>query len=185
MATTSRYHILPEDNRPSEDESAANNERLLGAPHDDPTSPKERFHVSGHATIYTRLAVICLLIPAFVILIIPGTPQTLPVEILGMIYVVRNALVLLFHFISPCFRIRSSLWAAHPLSPLERIPHWLTRRWVQITIDILIWIPLFVSVTVIGSKVSQCGNGQIWGGLRYASQNGSFLPGMVLSWFAR
>src|SRR5580700_10703000 len=106
MATTTRYHLLPEDNRPSEDESAADNERLLGAPHDDPTPPKERFHVSGHATIYTRLAVICLLIPAFVILITPGTPQTLPVEILGMICVVRNALVLLFHFVSPCFRIR-------------------------------------------------------------------------------
>lgn len=158
MATTTRYHLLPEDNRPSENESVADNERLLGPFHNDPSPPKERFHISGHATIYTRLAVICLLIPAFVILIIPRAPQTLPAEILSMICVVRNALVLLYHFVSRFFRIRIEFTGRSPSLPIRQDhPHWFTSRGVQITIDILIWIPLFISVTVIGSKLSQCG----------------------------
>lgn len=185
MATTTHYHLLPEDNRPSEDESAVYNECLLGSLHDDPNPPKERFHISGHATIYNRLAVICLLIPAFVILIIPGTPQTFPVEILSMICVVRNALVLLFHFISPCFRIRIEFVSGSPTLPVRKNhPHWFTRRCVQITIDILIWISLFVcDCNRIQGK--SCGSSHPWGGPWYVRNNRAFLPGMALSWLAR
>jgi hypothetical protein len=171
---------------PSKDNKAADNERRPVSLHDDPTPPKERFHISGHATIYTRFAVICLLIPAFVILIMPGTPETLAVEILGMICVVRNSLVLFFHFVSPCIRIRIEVWGRSPsVSVRKNHPHWFIRRWVQITRDFLIWIPLFVSVTIIGSKVNQCGSGYRYRGPSYRCQNSAFLPGMVLSWFAR
>jgi len=102
MSTTSFYHLLPEDNRPSEGEDAVDDESLPAPLHDNLTPPNER---SGHATIYTRFGAICLLIPAFVILIIPITPETLSVEILGMICVVRNALILLFHVVSTRLRI--------------------------------------------------------------------------------
>jgi hypothetical protein len=70
MATTSSYHLLPKGNRPSESNNAIDDEGLLALLHDDPTPPNERFHISGRATIYTCFAVICLLIPIFVILII-------------------------------------------------------------------------------------------------------------------
>jgi hypothetical protein len=139
MAATTRYHLLPEDNRPSEDEIAVDNERIIGSPRDDPTLPKKHFHISGHAAIFTRLAVICLLVPAFVILIIPGASATLPVEILIMICIVRNLLVLFFHFVRPCCRIRIEFEGRSPSLPIRMdLNHWFTMRWVQIAIDVLI-----------------------------------------------
>jgi hypothetical protein len=189
MATTTRYHLLPEDNRPSEDEGAAENDRLISSSiHSDPSPPKEHFHWSGHATFYFRLAVICLLIPAFIILIIPGTPQTLPVEILGIICIIRNVLVLMSHFISPCFRIRFEIVGRSPSLPIKKPgrPKWLTRRYVQMAIDILIWIPLFISTTVIGARLHSCvsspwgSNGGPW----YVCRNRAFVPGIILTWLA-
>ena len=144
---TTTHHLLPEHNCPSEDnnaenpfednnavnpsenKNAADDEIRPVSVHDNPTPPKERFHISGHVTIYTRFAVISLLIPAFVILIMPGIPETLAVEILSMICVVRNALVLLFHFISLCFRARIEFLGRSPSLPVRKgHPHWFTRR---------------------------------------------------------
>jgi hypothetical protein len=187
MATTTRYHLLPEENRPSEDENAAENERLLAASiHSNPALSTQCFRYSGHATVYSRLAVICFLVPAFVILIIPGTPQTLPIPILGMICVVRNAWVLLNHFISPRVKIHVEIVGRSPSLPIKKPtirPQWLTRRHVEMAIDVVIWIALFVATTVIGSRLALC-HGSRFGGPWYVCNNRAFTPGVILTWFA-
>jgi hypothetical protein len=63
MAATSRYHRLPEDNRPSIDSKAGDNERLLGAM--SPTSLNKGtkgFKFSYHPTFFLRLLVLALYI---------------------------------------------------------------------------------------------------------------------------
>lgn len=161
-------------------------ERLIASSiHSNHAPSKRHFHCSGHGTIYSRIGVICLLLPAFIILVIPGTPETIPVEVFGMICVIRNSQVLIFHFISPCFRIRFEVVGRSPSLPVRKTgrPKWLTRRYVEMGIDILIWTALFITTTVIGSGLNSC-RGRMYRGPSYACYNNSFAPGMIMTWLA-
>jgi hypothetical protein len=181
MAATTRYHLLPEDNRPSLDENTRDSQRLLGAFRDDPTPPKKGFHISGHPTAMARLLVLPLLLATMIIFLIPEPGAALPCDILMIICMVRNVMVLYSHFVSPIVlpivRVHIEFVGRSPSLPIRKDrPDWLDQRWVQITIDILIWIPLFICLTVVGSGIACYAH--------VPCSRRELLPGLIMAWIA-
>jgi hypothetical protein len=171
MAATTNYHRLPEDNRPSTDSDAADDERLLGPFHDDDDAPpKKGFTFSFHPTTFTRLITFALLIAAEAFLFKWGA---LPCAIIILFALIRNSMVLLH---GQCVRIRVEL-VNGTRSPaiMDRIK-WSDRR-IHIVIDLLIWASLFISVTVVGLSLN-CSRGN------WCHTFKPTRPGFILAWTA-
>jgi hypothetical protein len=156
MADNSTYHRLPEDNRPSLESNARDDERLLGTYNDhEDDPPKKGFIISFRPTFYTRSIVFILLSVSigFVIYVF-----TVPCVVFIVIAMIRNFMVLFHHILSKRIRVRIEL--VNDVRPSARarpwpdaLPEWLTRNRLQIFIDLTIGLALFITVTTAIRKL--------------------------------
>lgn len=182
--SSTRYHRLPEDNRPSTDSNAGVNEALLGPlVNDGATSTQKSFQISLHPTVWTRAIVVLLLFPAMIILFSIGRGHVVPYIIFIIICLLRNVSVLLLHFISHCVRIRIEFPRNSPDTPSSKNPFkWLAGRKVQIWLDLILWVLFLIAVTVTGTVGNRCNMQYHYRG-SYCSLE-LIMSGYILGWAA-
>ncbi|KAH6705139.1 hypothetical protein DL95DRAFT_524244 [Leptodontidium sp. 2 PMI_412] len=149
MAGDTRYHRLPEDNRPSLD-STGEDERLLdprGDNHDDaPTSPKQKtFKYCFHPTILLRFVSAVLYLSAAIVFLVSNRHNSIPGSIFAFIAMGRQVWVLLHYLLTRFIRVRVRIelrqsGSSITTKPKKKLPSWLLLGFVQVAIDVILAI---------------------------------------------
>ncbi len=179
MAANTRYHLLPEDNRPSLDSNAGDNERLLRPLSDeDDTPPKKILCFSFHPTFITRSVVFILLVVSVPFIVLD--PITIPSAVIVILCIIRNFMVLASHIMSRCIHVRIEFVKSTRISTVNIKHGWsksFTRKRIQIAIDLILWLALFLTVTITGTS-------NICGYRWYNCLVTQIMAGMILNWVA-
>ncbi|KAH7312071.1 hypothetical protein BKA65DRAFT_558694 [Rhexocercosporidium sp. MPI-PUGE-AT-0058] len=147
MAGDTRYHRLPEDNRPSLD-SAGEDERLLDPREDthddDPTSPKKKqLKYSFHPTLLFRFVSFVLYLAAAIVFLVSRRQASILGAIFAFIAMGRQTWVLLHHLLTRFIRVRVRIelrqsGSSITTKPKKKVPAWLLLGFVQVAIDVLL-----------------------------------------------
>lgn len=138
-----RYHLLPEEGRPSTD-SVREDERLLGS------IPKKPITFTGHPTFFLRLVALGLFIAAFVFHIVSRCIPSRAAIVFLAFAITRNALIILNHVVKIKIEcVRRDGTPARRNQGKSKIMKLLASRLSQFIIDFILIIPLLL----IGSLV--------------------------------
>ncbi|RFU35454.1 hypothetical protein B7463_g844, partial [Scytalidium lignicola] len=177
---TARYHILPEEGRPSID-SIPESESLLGPLGlSSPPIPKKPFTITYHPTFILRLVILGPLIATLVLYILSQNGFTVPAIVFLTFAILRNVLVLLQHFgefvkikINVEFVGREmTLGGSQGREMKKRIRHF-GKRSVQVVIDLTLIAVLLITSLVAYHNLDRW----FWDGQ-------TIIPGSVNCWVA-
>ncbi|KAH8799788.1 hypothetical protein F5884DRAFT_117157 [Xylogone sp. PMI_703] len=175
-----RYHILPEEGRPSTDSMADDSERLLGPINiSSPSTPKKPFTISYHPTFILRVIIVALLVTTFALYITSRNGFAIPAIIFLGIAIARNVLVLLGHF-GEFVKIRINVeivgrevGAGGRCREARKKFRGLGKRSIQLAIDALLIIILTITSAVTFSNIDH-----------WWYYGGYVVPGSITCWVA-
>jgi hypothetical protein len=152
MVANTRYHRLPEDNRPSMD-SIAEDERLLGPVSevsDEPTSPRSQKEIifSYHPTFIIRLINMIFLTIGLAFFIVSRQRRAIAAFVFTSFALFRNVPVLFQLLIGRWTQFRVEIVGNSSYTLQEKAPSWLKRGRIQVAIDLVIVLGLFIDVPI-------------------------------------
>lgn len=177
MAENTRYHLLPDENRPSLDSTIGDDQQLL-EPTDDgqdtPPSKTKELTFSYHPTLVLRLLNIILFTISLAFFIVTRDDRTIAAIVFTCFALLRNLLVLSHHLSTRWIHIRFEMVATSKSVRAKKTPAWLGKA-IQIALDQLLVFTLLITVTV-AYKSSH----SYW----YGWEHPLLLPACVLGWIA-
>lgn len=154
MAEATRYHRLPEDNRPSMDSDSVvdDEERALIGPFDNElASLKQRSKdckFTWHPTVLTRLIALALLSTGLAFLIVSRQQISIAAIVFVCIALARILLILLHHLFSYFIHVKivqtSTSTSAQPRNLLSKP----AQSRIHVVLDLLIALPLVITASV-------------------------------------
>jgi hypothetical protein len=182
MADNTRYHRLPEDNRPSLDFIPGDDERLLDPADDgdDQNPPKKdnELSFSFHPTLILRLVNVIFLTISLAFYIICRQRIAIAAIVFTCIALLRNLLVLLGLFqrlITRRIRFHIEIVGSSRSTKPAKAPAWLKSGGLQVALDLLVALTLLITVTV----AIKADDSYRWGWNRKAEL---LVPACVLGW---
>lgn len=162
MAENTRYHRLPEDNRPSMDSDSIVSDEERALINIDPfdnelASLKQESRgckFTWHPTVLTRLISLSLLSTGLAFLIVSRQQKSIAAIVFVCIALARLILVLLHHLFGSFIRIKI---VQTPLSTSTRPRNGLSKPSLsrfQVALDLLIALPLVISASVAIRKIN-------------------------------
>lgn len=174
IMSDTRYHLLPEEGRPSTD-SVREDERLLGVfGISAPCVPKKSITFTYHPTLLLRLIAVALFIVSFAFHILSGSAPSCAAVAFLSFAITRNIMVLLTHIV----RIKVEFGGVREETPgrikhgKSKIGRFSTKRWPQLIIDFVLLVLLVIMTLIVQ-----------FSGMRW-SQRYNAIVACIISWVA-